>query len=895
MTMKTSCSVLIAACLLMLGCDTKTKNVDSCGDDFLDPGEECDGNQLTVNTCTDLGYYDQLAPLTCKADCTFDLTVCSGGRCGDGILQFDKGEKCDGENLDDMTCATLGLGGGTLACKDNCRFDVSRCELTAECGDDVAASPYEPCDGSDLDDQTCESLGFFKGTLACMEDCAAFDTAGCTNCGNGAVDGGEACDGANLNQATCESEGYSGGTLACTTLCTIDFSACEAPVTCGNGQLDDQEQCDGTNLNGATCASQGYFGGQLGCRPNCAFDVSECTNCGNGQLDASEVCDGANLNSQTCGTQGWYGGTLACASDCLSFNDSSCIAAGRCGDGTIQAAQGEECDGNALGGGTCVGEGFYEGTLTCGSDCRYVTTGCLGFCGDMTIQSGHGEVCEGSDLNGQTCATQGFVSGTLACNAGCTGFVTTGCSMCGNNAVNAGETCDGSALNGQTCATQGFVSGTLACNVGCTGFVTTGCSMCGNNTVNAPEVCDGSALNGQTCVSQGFVSGTLACNAGCTGFVTTGCSMCGNNAVNAGEACDGSALNGETCVSQGFVTGTLACDGFCEFDTTGCSMCGNNTVNAPEVCDGSSLNGQTCVTQGFASGTLACDGFCEFDTTGCSMDYTSANIGTLIYVPAGTFQRDETATNLSVVSAFRMSQYEITRAQWTAVTGWADPSNAGLSSGTDDPVQQVSWYNAIAFCNKLSLLEGLTPVYAVSGVDFSTLTYAEIPTTTNADWNAATANWAANGYRLPTEMEWMWAAMGADTANPGAVNTTGYSKSFAGSTGSNVIGDYAVFGYNSGQAGATTTQRSNPVGSKLANELGFHDLSGNVFEWVWDWNAAAYPTGTLTDHRGPASGSLRVMHGGTWSNSASSCTVANRTSIYPYGRNSYTGYRVVRP
>ncbi len=215
MTKNAPFSLLIAACLLLLGCDTKTKNVDSCGDDFLDPGEECDGSQLTVNTCTDLGYYEQLSPLSCLADCTFDLTVCAGGRCGDGILQVDKGEKCDAENLDDMTCATLGLGGGTLACKDNCRFDVSRCELTAECGDGVAASPYEPCDGSDLDDQTCESFG------------------------------------------------YGGGTLSCTALCSFNLTACDAPLTCGNGQLDTGEQCDGVLLNQQTCMMQGFASGLL--------------------------------------------------------------------------------------------------------------------------------------------------------------------------------------------------------------------------------------------------------------------------------------------------------------------------------------------------------------------------------------------------------------------------------------------------------------------------------------------------------------------------------------------------------------------------------------------------------------------------------------------------------
>ncbi|HHU35980.1 MAG TPA: SUMF1/EgtB/PvdO family nonheme iron enzyme [Treponema sp.] len=245
-------------------------------------------------------------------------------------------------------------------------------------------------------------------------------------------------------------------------------------------------------------------------------------------------------------------------------------------------------------------------------------------------------------------------------------------------------------------------------------------------------------------------------------------------------------------------------------------------------------------------------------------DYTSIKIGTMRYVPAGSFQRDSTATNISIVKAFRMSECQITRAQFLDIMG-TDPSNTIYSSGTTDPVQTVNWYRAIAFCNKLSIEEGLQPVYSVTDIDFSTLNYASIPTTDNATWNAASADWNKNGYRLPTEMEWMWAAMGATSdrtnGNTGVgVNTTGYSKAFAGSTGSNAIGDYAWSSTNS-------SSKTHPVGTKTANELVLRDMSGNVWEWCWDWYGS-YPSGTLESDtpagRGAVSGVYRLLRGGVW-------------------------------
>jgi formylglycine-generating enzyme required for sulfatase activity len=324
------------------------------------------------------------------------------------------------------------------------------------------------------------------------------------------------------------------------------------------------------------------------------------------------------------------------------------------------------------------------------------------------------------------------------------------------------------------------------------------------------------------------------------------------------------------------------------------------------VANSFTMAGATSVSHNANSGVVTA----VYPATGDG-NYASETIGTLKYVPAGTFRRDGytiyTGTNFvfintSTVSAFRMSQHEITRAQFLAIMG-TDPSNATYSSGTDDPVQMVNWYHAIAFCNKLSISEGLTSVYAVSGVDFSTLTYAqiptssdEIPTSSNGVWDAATANWNANGYRLPTEMEWMWAAMGAtsDRSNGYSgigINTTGYTKGYAGSTESSYaqlsIGDYAWCIDNN-------EFKTKPVGTKTANELGLYDMSGNVREWTWDWSGN-YPVGAQTDYRGAVSGSYRVRRGGGWSDNLQNCSVAFRHDDYPSRQSYGIGFRVVRP
>ncbi len=280
--------------------------------------------------------------------CGFFVSACGDDdspRCGDGIIQADRGEQCDGNTLGGYTCQDVDSStlGGVLRCfppghENECKFDLSLCTRPT-CGNNVAEGSQE-CDGHDLRGQSCIGLGHEAGELRCFgpEDPnpCTYDQSGCLNspyCGNNQVELDEECDGNDLGGQTCVSLGYLGGNLSCNPDCTFNTNNCQQPV-CGNDIREKDEVCDGADLDGETCISRGYLHGTLACEEDCSdFDESDCWGhpvCGDGVIEGNEVCDGDNLAGESCISRGYLEGTLACADDCKSYDESGCTGTNNC-------------------------------------------------------------------------------------------------------------------------------------------------------------------------------------------------------------------------------------------------------------------------------------------------------------------------------------------------------------------------------------------------------------------------------------------------------------------------------------------------------------------------------------------------------------------------------------
>jgi formylglycine-generating enzyme required for sulfatase activity len=251
----------------------------------------------------------------------------------------------------------------------------------------------------------------------------------------------------------------------------------------------------------------------------------------------------------------------------------------------------------------------------------------------------------------------------------------------------------------------------------------------------------------------------------------------------------------------------------------------------------------------------------------------------MVLIPAGTFTMgspadevgrlsNETQHQVTLTKAFWVSKYPVTQAGWEAVMGWKS-----MFKGPLRPVERVTWFDAIAYCNKRSRRERLRPVYALTALnkDGDHILSGE-----------AVPSWEADGYRLLTEAEWEYACRAGSTTafcNGGITNMDSSPRD-------PTLDKVGWYGGNSGG-------ETHDVGLKQPNAWDLHDMHGNVEEWCWDC-IGVYPNVPVTDPTGPASGFNRVLRGGGWYGGARLCRSAYRYYSDPGITYDILGLRLSR-
>jgi len=269
------------------------------------------------------------------------------------------------------------------------------------------------------------------------------------------------------------------------------------------------------------------------------------------------------------------------------------------------------------------------------------------------------------------------------------------------------------------------------------------------------------------------------------------------------------------------------------------------------------------------------------------------------HIPGGSFAMGSTSGDTApdappvsvTVSAFHMAKTETTKAQWDEVRTWGLANGytdlpAGGGKGGDHPVQTVSWYTVVKWCNARSEMDGLTPVYTVGGNVYRT------------GESVPHSDWSTDGHRLPTEAEWEKAARGGVAGKRFPWGTDEINHDHA-----NYLANGSAYTYDTSPYTSSTyhpayatggTPYTSPVGSFAANGYGLKDMAGNVREWCWDWYEGSYYGTVTTDPRGPASSWGRVLRGGRWNSDASNARSAGRYISNPVAGLNNVGFRVAR-
>ncbi|MFH1047741.1 MAG: Ig-like domain-containing protein [Patescibacteria group bacterium] len=576
-----------------------------CGDGFIDSGEVCDDGVLNGT----LGY--------CTTDCDW---------CGNGIAEANYGESCDDGALNGQpgycpsTCKLCGNGkvetgeqcdrgedngdSCTHLRNQSCEWCTTECKLNDnECGNKTV-EPGEQCDlGDKLNGNVCiPAIG------ATCTYCTQYCHAAMISCGNGIVDGDEQCDRGYANGIVCDPPEGGGTCDFCTSNCTI------ATNLCGNGIADAGEQCDLGTSNDVNCAVE-YPGAECSwCTRFCEVDRNVC---GDMIKDQGEECDWGDKRPRT----NYYNGagcTPQPGQESCDYCTLSCtIEEMFCGNGIIDADQGEECDagnGNGvvcdppLGGGTCD---------YCGNGCKVQTN----LCGNATLDAG--EQCDLGADNTLQCTVVLSPENPDGDCTWCTRWCKADLNRCGDGIQDDGEECDrgewssrATTWNGKMCFVSDGADSCTWCTEGCTEAY----GFCGNGVLEPEkdEQCDAGSANGTVC-DPPLGGGTCEyCASGCQ--IAT--NLCGNGIVDTdSEQCDLGAFNGQDCsveITPENPTGRCDyCSRYCKAES---HACGDGFINRGEECDNGSSkrnpkrNGMPCTPSPGQE-------YCTFCNTDCEEDY----------------------------------------------------------------------------------------------------------------------------------------------------------------------------------------------------------------------------------------------------------------------------------